>query len=379
MTASTHATAETDSPGSAPPAAAEHPPGPRLRALGPNWYAAVMGTAIVATAGTVLPLHPPRALLDGVWALAAAALAVLLAARGAHWLRHRDRARAHLLDPAIAPFYGCLAMALLAVGGGALALDVPGAAGLDAALWTSGTAVGLATAVTVPYLMITRHRVEQGSAAPAWLLPVVAPMVSAALGPPLAAHLPAGPARQTLLLGSFALFGTSLLATLLLLPLLLSRLLHHGPLPAALTPSLFLVLGPLGQSTTALGNLADAQPGTFGALSVLYGIPVLGFALLWLALSSALVVRAARRGMAFSLTWWAFTFPVGTCVTGAAAVWRHTGAAAFGWLAVGLYTLLVAAWAAAATGTVRGLLSGALLAAPHRAPAAPAPATARTR
>ncbi|WP_431984675.1 C4-dicarboxylate ABC transporter [Streptomyces qinglanensis] len=381
MTASAHATAGTDAPGpaAAPPAAAGPTPGPRLRALGPNWYAAVMGTAIVATAGTALPLHLPRALLNGVWALAAAALAVLLVARGAHWLRHRDCARAHLLDPAVAPFYGCLAMALLAVGGGALALDVPGAAGLDAALWTSGTAVGLVTAVAVPYLMITRHRVEQGSAAPAWLLPVVAPMVAAALGPPLAAHLPAGPARQTLLLGSFALFGTSLLATLLLLPLILSRLLHHGPLPAALTPSLFLVLGPLGQSTTALGNLADAQPGTFGALSVLYGVPVLGFALLWLALSSALVVRAARRGMPFTLTWWAFTFPVGTCVTGAAAVWRHTGAAAFGWLATGLYALLVAAWAAAAVRTVRGLLSGALLAAPHRAPAAPAPATARTR
>ncbi|WP_326809107.1 TDT family transporter [Streptomyces sp. NBC_01775] len=343
------------------------PPAPAgLRALGPNWYAAVMGTAIIASAGEALPLQLPRPALVAVWVLAAAMLVALLVARAGHWARHGDQARGHLLDPAVAPFYGCLSMALLAVGGGALALSVPGAVGLDMALWTAGTAVGLLATVAVPYLMSTRHSIEPGTADPVWLLPVVAPMVAAALGPPLAAHLPAGQARLTMLMGCYALFGMSLLATLLILPLVFSRLIHHGALPLPMTPTLFLVLGPLGQSTTALGNLADSSPGTFGAASVLYGVPVMGFALLWLALSSAMVVRAVRRGMGFALTWWAFTFPVGTCVTGAAALERHTGLHAFGWLSVALYAVLVVAWLAAAVRTAGGLFSGALLAAPPR-------------
>ncbi|MFK0118352.1 hypothetical protein [Streptomyces sp. NPDC090994] len=32
---------------------------PALRHLGPNWYACVMGTAVVASAGAGLPRQPP--------------------------------------------------------------------------------------------------------------------------------------------------------------------------------------------------------------------------------------------------------------------------------------------------------------------------------
>ncbi|MFE9441581.1 TDT family transporter [Streptomyces sp. NPDC006602] len=372
----------------------QHPPRAlAVRHLGPNWYASVMGTAIVATAGAGLPGQVPglRTACTAVWALSLALLLVLLCARALHWRHHRDQARAHLLDPATAPFYGCLAMALLAVGGGTLTvgrdwIGTEAAVALDAVLFTAGTVVGLAAAVAVPYLMAVRHRVEPGQATPVWLLPVVAPMVSAALGPLLVPHLPPGQPRETLLLACFAMFGLSLLATLAMLPVIFARLITVGPLPLTLTPTLFLVLGPLGQSTTAVGKFADVAPGVvpapssegFAVFAVLYGVPVMGFALLWFGLATAHVLRARRQGMGFAMTWWAFTFPVGTCVTGAEALARHTGLLAYDGLAVGLYGVLVAAWATAAVHTARGLLSGSLLAAPRPVPAAPRPATVRT-
>ncbi|WP_420076100.1 TDT family transporter [Streptomyces sp. JL3001] len=364
-----------------------------VRHLGPNWYSAVMGTAAVATAGAGLPLRIPglRTLCTAVWALSLLLLLALLGARARHWTHHRDQARAHLLDPAMAPFYGCLSMALLAVGGGTLTVGrdwIGGTAAVafDAVLFVAGTAIGLAAAVAVPYLMAVRHRIEPSQATPVWLLPLVAPMVSAALGPLLVPHLPPGQARETLLLACVAMFGLSLLATLLMLPLVFARLITGGPLPLALTPTLFLVLGPLGQSTTAVGAFADVAPGVvpapysegFGILAVLYGVPVMGFALLWFGLATAHVVRARRHGMGFAMTWWAFTFPVGTCVTGAAALARHTGLVVYEGLAVGLYAVLVAAWAAAAVHTSRGLLSGALLAAPRTALVVHRPVTGRT-
>ncbi|MGW7608146.1 TDT family transporter [Streptomyces sp. NPDC054766] len=352
-----------------------------VRHLGPNWYASVMGTAIVATAGAGLPGNVPglRTACAVVWALSLTLLVSLLVARALHWTHHRDQARAHLLDPAMAPFYGCLSMALLAVGGGTLLvgrdwIGMQAAVAVDTVLFVAGTLIGLAAAVTVPYLMVVRHRIEPGQASPVWLLPIVAPMVSAALGPLLVPHLSAGQPRETLLFACVAMFGISLLATFVMLPMIFARLVTAGPLPLALTPTLFLVLGPLGQSTTAVGKFADAAPGVvpapydqgFALLAVLYGVPVLGFALLWLALAVAMVVRARRQGMGFAMTWWAFTFPVGTCVTGAEGLARHTGLVAFDALAVALYALLVTAWSVAAVRTAHGLISGKLLAAPSR-------------
>ncbi|MFD9354828.1 TDT family transporter [Streptomyces sp. NPDC060031] len=346
------------------------------RHLGPNWYASVMGTAIVANAGAGLPLSFPglRTVCSLFWALSAVMLAVLLTARAAHWRHHGDQARAHLLDPAVAPFYGCLAMALLAVGGGTMLvgkdwIGLRAAVAVDAVLFTAGTVIGLASAVAIPYLMAVGHGLRPGNASPVWLLPIVAPLVSAALGPLLLPHLPAGQWQEALLLGCYGMFGLSMMATFVMLPVVFARLLTGPRLPLFLVPTLFLVLGPLGQSVTAVNQFADVAPHVvrapydqgFGMLAVLYGVPVTGFALLWLVLASAAVVRAWRQGMRFAMTWWAFTFPVGTCVTGTEGLARHTGLHAFAWLTVALYAFLLAAWAVTAGFTLRGLLRGTLL------------------
>ena len=337
--------------------------------FGPNWYAAVMGTAIVANGAHALPkpLQVPGLVTAeaAVWLLALLLLVALAAVRLAA-RRLPDRIRA-LDAPSTAVFLGCPPMAMLAVGAGALGAGGPVvgtgtlAIALDAALWTGGTLYGLGVAGRVMYLLVTRYRVDRGGCAPTWLLPVVAPMVSAALGPALVPHLPTGQARESLLALCVALFGASLLAVLVLLPGIWSRLVHEEPLPVLLVPTLFLVLGPLGQSVTAVTQFAAVAPGLRG-FALVYGVAVLGFALLWLGVAGAVTVRSLRAGMPFAMTWWAYTFPVGTCVTGAAGLWRLSGLDLFAVLAVALFALLLTAWAVVGVRTVRGLVSGALTA-----------------
>src|SRR6202012_6160458 len=129
----------------------------------------------------------------------------------------------------------------------------------------------------------------------------VPPMVSAATGALLVPHAPAGQPRLTLLVACYAMFGISLLASLIIIPQIWSRRVQYRVGAAAMAPTLWIVLGPLGQSVTAASNLGKVAgpvlpaPYATGAsvAALLYGVPVWGFAMVWLGLAGALPGRAA--------------------------------------------------------------------------------------
>jgi tellurite resistance protein TehA-like permease len=86
-------------------------------------------------------------------------------------------------------------------------------------------------------------------------------MVSAATGTLLIPHLPAGQPRLTMELACYAMFGLTLIASLVVVTLIWGRLVQHKVGAAAAVPTLWIVLGPLGQSITAAHNLGEAAPG----------------------------------------------------------------------------------------------------------------------
>ena len=106
--------------------------------IGPNWFASVMGTGIVAIAGATLPLHMPglRAFTEAVWVVATALVAVLIVVVGGHWLRHPTVARSHARNPQMAHFYGAAPMALMTVGAGAMLVGRDLSASASPSTWT---------------------------------------------------------------------------------------------------------------------------------------------------------------------------------------------------------------------------------------------------
>ena len=183
----------------------------------PNWFAAVMGTGIVATSAISVAGDVPavRGFATAIWLLAAVLLVVIAAAFGVHWVRHPAQARHYAADPVMVQFYGAIPMALLTVGAGTITVGVSllgSDAGVvvDAALWSVGTLLGLGTAIAVPFLMMTRHRRRSDLVAlPAWLMPVVPPMVSATTGALLVDHVPAGQWRVSFLLLCYLLLDSA--------------------------------------------------------------------------------------------------------------------------------------------------------------------------
>ena len=345
------------------------------RYLGPNWYASVMGTGIVANAGALLPFDVPglHVFCEVVWVGAATLLVALVIATLAHWVRSPHVARTYGHDVQMAQFYGAPPMALLTVGAGAILaaksmIGLGVAVDLDWVLWTLGTLTGLVSVTVIPYRLFTQIEVRPDAAFGGWLMPIVPPMVSAATGAILISHVASPLGRATLLYGCYMLFGMSLVAAMIIITLIWSRLAHFGSSQSGRVPTLWIVLGPLGQSITAAGTLGveahlavPAQlAGAMSDFAVLYGLPVLGFALLWAVLATALTVRTARQHLPFSLTWWSFTFPVGVTVTGITRLALQTGLPALRWAAGVGFLILLGAWILVAARTSLSTRHGGL-------------------
>ena len=126
--------------------------------------------------------------------------------------------------------------------------------------------------------------------------------------------------------------------------------------------------GPVGATAA---NLLGDQAGVLGepyatgahVFGILYGVPTWGFAMVWLVLAAAVTIRTELQKLPFALTWWSFTFPVGTCVTGTSALAARTHVPAVAWWAMALYAFLVFAWLVVAVRTAhRAVVRGDILA-----------------
>lgn len=205
-------------------------------------------------------------------------------------------------------------------------------------------------------------RVARGFASAVWIV------AAAAVGGILP-RLADGPGRDALLVAGYGLFGLGLGLGLVVITLIVLRIAVHGPGPTAAAPTVFIVLGPLGQSVTAaclLGTFArDIGPAPVGValdgFATGFGTVVVAVAMAWLLVAVAIVAGAVRRGMPFALTWWSFTFPIGTCVTGTSLLAARVDVAAVEVLALTLLVALIVVWATVVVRTTLGVLrSGAV-------------------
>ncbi|QCQ92096.1 TDT family transporter [Rhodococcus sp. SGAir0479] len=330
---------------------------PRLAHLTPNWFAVVMGTGIVAVATSSLPVNVPgrRAIALAFWGLAVVLLAVLATAFVGHWIRHTEHARGYARSAAMFPFYGALPMAVLTVGAGTAAVGstvlAPGVAfGVAGTLWAVGTGGGLMTASVMGRRL--RAVTERGTPTPAWLMPVVPPMVSAATGAALVNHLPVGWPRVALLAGCYALFTLALVFALFVVAMVARDIGERGLPPLQALPTLWIPLGIVGQSVAAANLLGTAAPSAVaaGAAHTLhvfglgYGLCMGTIMIVALAGVGVVTVRAFRRGLTFTMSWWSFTFPVGACAVGMGAFGVAGDFEIPRLLSAGLLGALVVAW-----------------------------------
>jgi tellurite resistance protein TehA-like permease len=105
--------------------------------------------------------------------------------------------------------------------------------------------------------MITEHKLRPEGTLATWVVPVVPPVVAAV---PAALLLPTFPTslRPSILVIAYALLSLGLALTALTIAVYYARLLYHKVPTGGLAPTMWLVVGPLGQSITAPTRSARA-------------------------------------------------------------------------------------------------------------------------
>jgi len=198
-----------------------------------------------------------------------------------------------------------------------------------------------------------------------WFIPPVVTIILPMVLVPLMPHVSPPNARLFLMLG-YAFYGMGLFLFALVMSMLYDQLVLH-PLPhAAMAPSLWIGLGPVGVGVLALLSLAHAGAPIFKSataivvqISLIGATAIWGFGLWWLATSIALLVCYVRAGkLPYSIGWWAFTFPLGAYTVATLTLARAWNITIIEWFGVMLYFGLIAFWILVAVATIKAIRSG---------------------
>jgi len=265
--------------------------------------------------------------------LASGVYVFLLALYAAKIARHPAAVLAERAHPVRLNFFPAISIGLVL-----LAMCWAESAPAPAAwLWAAGAALHLAFTLMAMSSWIHHTHYDIKHANPAWFIPVVGNILVPVAGVRFA------PAEV-----SWFFFSIGLVFWLVLMTIVLYRLFFHEPLPARLTPTLFILLAP-----PSVGFLAY--------LSLTGSVDAFARVLYYTALFLTLLLAAnALRffRLPFFISAWAYSFPLAAMTIASFVMGEHTGVAAFTWLAEALLAVLSALVAALVVKTVRAAMQG---------------------
>ena len=353
-----------------------------IRQFTPNWFAATMGTGILAL---ILPQTPGagpllHAVGEYLWMFNIGLFLLFSVLYAARWVLFWDEARRIFSHSIVSMFIGTIPMGLATIINGFLYFGVP-RWGEDMVvvahvLWWIDVALSISCGVLIPYFMFTRqaHGIEKMTAI--WLLPIVAAEVAATSGGLLVPHLADANAQFVTLITSYVLWAYSVPLAFGVLTILFLRLALHRLPPDSMAASSWLSLGPIGTGSLGMVVLGSDAPAVLAAhglgglgtvasgIGTIAGLLLWGVGLWWLLLAVLITLRYFRGGIPFNLGWWGYTFPLGVYTVAT----LRLGAAldigllsAFGTLLVLVLSLM---WTFVAARTLHGGWKGHLFVSP---------------
>ncbi len=268
-----------------------------------------------------------------ILALAVTAAVGITLAYGLKAVFHWPQVRRDIADPATSNYLSAVTIGLLVL----VKAVMPYAPAVAEAMWGVAATLQFLLTLWQVNLWITRNY-EITTSNPSWFLPAGGSLLVADSGVGL------GYVEV-----SWCLFAFGLVLWIVLFAIVMNRIIFHDQIPAKAVPTLFIMIAP-----PALGFLS---------YQTLMGGKIDAFAriLFYSALmTTALVFSLARRfsRLPFTLSWWAYTFPLDAICVATLRYAQATGAPALENIAVILLGATTVIVVGVAGRTVKALIDG---------------------
>ena len=353
-----------------------------IRQFTPNWFTVSMGTGVVALIVSEFPMLKALTwqLGTGLWYFNILLFVLFTVLYGLRWAFYPHEAKQIFQHPSMSLFLGTIPMALATILNGFLKYGQPiygdTAVQIAQTLWYADVVLALLVAWAVPFAMYRHqeHALQQMTAV--WLLPIVACEVAASSGGLLLGHLAADTHAVAILLGSYVLWGVSVLPAFAILTILMLRLVLHKLPEKEWAISSWLALGPIGtaalallilgqQAPTVLVSIDLAEMGQLFQYAGIFGsLILLGFGLWWLGIAVMTTLHHAKQELPFNLGWWGLTFPLGVYTLAILTLAQQLNLAFLYAVGYAFAAILMLLWSLVATKTAQGFYQGHLFFSP---------------
>ncbi len=344
----------------------------------PAWFAAVMGTAVVPLAISFLTGSWVRGVAAAFTVISVLMFIAILVPWTLRFFMFPEAVRFDLHHPIAASFFPTMPIAVIII-----ALDllkfpdmffsVKTSQEIAFWMWLVGS-VGIYLAAFVVLPRIYRSdAIELAHANFGWFIPPVAKLLIPVAGFELAVLYSD---RFELTFGlSIASFGIGFFLFLFVGSLVYHRYVLESLPVSKFAATSFIAIAPTAIIAVALfkmmhlfeaGTPIDIDSGAVEAVSVLGILAAWGFSAWAFVMAVVIVISYIRHlELPYALSWWAYTFPLGSLAVATGVAWKVSGFESIHWFYVAGIVALFGAWGTVAVRTTRAIWSGKVFESPH--------------
>ncbi len=332
-----------------------------IKNFAPSWFAMVMGTGIFAISSQFYSIYIP--LLENIaqWLFYFNVFLffILLVPWTLRWILFPENAISDFNHPVLANFFPTIAIAMLVLSSNFITIGQNMTTGKI--FWFIGSFLTIYFSIRISYKMFLSESVKLDHISPAWFIPPVGLIVIPVSGGLLINEF-SGLMQEFIILLNYFSWGSGFFIYLSLLAICMYRFILHNPLPNTLVPTMWITLGPIGAGILSLISLVQnsnfitvKEP--FEIFSLLFW----GFGIWWAFIAIFITLHYIRKvNLPYSLSWWAFTFPLGVYVAASYKVSLLFGFDLVSYIGFALYLLLFVIWTITLLNTLKNTYTGRL-------------------